>query len=111
MDNINVIKMREIALYDTSVDDESFVSKYNLMHGDVFMVFEYCDYDLFGILHAPGVVCTVVVVVAVVVVVVVVVVAVVVVVVVAVVVVVVVVVVAAVVVVVVVVVVIVIACV
>jgi hypothetical protein len=42
-------------VYDASQDGEEFQSN-GLIDGDVFMVFEFCDYDLSGLLRNPYVV-------------------------------------------------------
>lgn len=45
-----------MVIYDSSVDGEEYTTKCGLVDGDVFMVFQFCEYDLYGILRNNDVV-------------------------------------------------------
>ena len=56
----NIVRLREIVIYDTDLDreevNEQTAQSTGLVHGDIFMMFEYCDFDLSGLLRSPSVV-------------------------------------------------------
>jgi serine/threonine protein kinase len=54
MSHPNIVLLREIITYDKEGEENNndFKSK-GIFLGDVFMVFEYCDYDLAGLLKSP----------------------------------------------------------
>jgi serine/threonine protein kinase len=51
----NIVDMREIVVYDDAKDRASVGGSTEFVNGDVFMVFEYVDYDLSGILKSSDV--------------------------------------------------------
>eukprot|EP00605_Chrysophyceae_sp_TOSAG23-4_P000262 GSChrysophyteH1.ASY1.ANO1.303.1 assembled CDS len=51
----NIVDLREIVVFDEDKDRESFPSATEFAQNDVFMVFEYVDYDLYGLLKSPSV--------------------------------------------------------
>ena len=51
----NIVDLREIVVFNESADGENFKGVNGFNHGDVFMVFEYADYDLYGLLKSSGV--------------------------------------------------------
>ncbi len=53
--HVNIVDLREIIVFNEEEDRASVPGKDEFMHGDVFMVFEYCDYDLQGILKSSSV--------------------------------------------------------
>ena len=61
MKNENIVCLREIVTYneetDTKMSDEmkeDSIADKGFSIGDVFMVFEFVDYDLSGLLSSPG---------------------------------------------------------
>jgi serine/threonine protein kinase len=56
--HVNIVDMREIVVYNEADDKESVGGSSEFVNGDVFMVFEYVDYDLSGILKSSDVVLT-----------------------------------------------------
>ena len=52
----NIVDLREIVVYNEEEDGANFKGVTDFIHGDVFMVFEYADYDLYGLLKSSGVV-------------------------------------------------------
>lgn len=54
----NIVNLREIVVFNEDEDREQFKSHSEFSHGDVFMVFEYVDYDLYGLLKSSGVALT-----------------------------------------------------
>lgn len=55
--HVNIVDLREIMTYSVDEGDENEASARdkNFMEGDVFMVFEFVDYDLSGLLKSSGV--------------------------------------------------------
>jgi serine/threonine protein kinase len=51
LEHENIVKLREMIVYDSSIDGEEYGKKNELENGDVFMVFQFCEYDLYGILR------------------------------------------------------------
>lgn len=51
----NIVNMREIVVYNDETDKDSAGGSSQFVNGDVFMVFEYVDYDLSGILKSSDV--------------------------------------------------------
>lgn len=51
----NIVDLREIVVYNDTKDKESVGGSSEFVNGDVFMVFEYVDYDLSGILKSSDV--------------------------------------------------------
>ena len=51
----NIVLLREVVVFNEDKDRENFKSVSDFSHGDVFMVFEYADYDLYGLLKSSGV--------------------------------------------------------
>jgi hypothetical protein len=45
-----------MVIYDNTVDGEEYAARCGLVNGDVFMVFQFCEYDLYGILRNNDVV-------------------------------------------------------
>lgn len=60
MHHENIVNLREIVTYDESESDktEPSVANKQFAIGDVFMVFDFADYDLSGLLKASGVLWT-----------------------------------------------------
>ena len=57
--HVNIVDLREIVVYNEANDKESVgAGAKEFINGDVFMVFEYVDYDLSGILKSSDVVLT-----------------------------------------------------
>jgi hypothetical protein len=55
MKNDNIVCLREIVTYNENDDSEDdFFKNSGFAIGDVFMVFEFVDYDLSGLLKSPG---------------------------------------------------------
>lgn len=56
----NIVRLKEILLYDKDADAEDVSAETaestGLVHGDIFMMFEFCDFDLSGLLRSPYVV-------------------------------------------------------
>lgn len=52
----NIVELREIVVFNEENDRAKFKTATEFSHGDVFMVFEYVDYDLYGLLKSPGVI-------------------------------------------------------
>ena len=51
----NIVDLREIVVYNDAEDKQSVGGSSEFVNGDVFMVFEYVDYDLSGILKSSDV--------------------------------------------------------
>ena len=56
--HVNIVNMREVVVYNAENDKESVGASANFTNGDVFMVFDYGEYDLSGILQSRDVVLT-----------------------------------------------------
>ena len=56
--HVNITHLREVVVYNEANDRESVGASANFMNGDVFMVFDYGDYDLSGILQSRDVMLT-----------------------------------------------------
>ncbi len=52
----NVVDLREIVVFNENDDRETYKSVTDFQHNDVFMVFEYVDYDLYGLIRSSGVI-------------------------------------------------------
>lgn len=57
-DHPNIVHLREIVYYDETCDKESSLVDKKFQSGDVFMVFEFVDYDLSGLLKSSGITLT-----------------------------------------------------
>jgi serine/threonine protein kinase len=58
MSHENVVRLREIITYDKEGDENEDYKSKGIFLGDVFMVFEYVDFDLDGLLKNPNFVVT-----------------------------------------------------
>jgi len=57
-DHPNIVHLREIVYYDETCNKESSLVDKKFQSGDVFMVFEFVDYDLSGLLKSSGITLT-----------------------------------------------------
>ncbi len=51
----NIVHLKEIVTFDVAVDID-IPPEAGLIQGDIFMAFEFCDFDLSGLLRSPKVV-------------------------------------------------------
>ncbi len=57
--NENIVQLKEMIVYDKDTDTEitpELAETAGLINGDIFMMFEFCDFDLSGLLRSPKVV-------------------------------------------------------
>eukprot|EP01035_Chromulina_nebulosa_P019760 gene19760-25693_t len=50
LDHENIVKLKEMIVYQDNDDDDESLNTYKLKKGDIFMVFEYVPFDLSGLL-------------------------------------------------------------
>ena len=54
LDHENVVKLKDVVTYDNKMDGPA--PDASISHGDVMMMFEFCDFDLSGMLKKPEIV-------------------------------------------------------
>jgi len=55
----NIVSLKEMVTYDTENDNDitpEMAQNTGIVHGDIFMMFEFCEFDLSGLMRNPKVV-------------------------------------------------------